>query len=112
MAALNDVFDPRFERRRAPRHGHAIPAPTQWRCEEVQLLEISSGGFRASASESIGVDALIKIEIPALGTKSARVKWSRGNVFGAEFLSPADLRLLFLGGPVERKPTWIERVAA
>lgn len=113
MAALNDLFDPRVERRSADRCAdRSSLRVAQWQCDQVQLLEISSGGFRASKADQIAAGELITVSIPALGTKSARVKWVDGDVFGAEFTNPADLRLLFLGGPVEPRTTWLERLAA
>lgn len=113
MAALSDVFDPARDRRVVDRRGAVMSATVdEWQCEPVNLLEISSGGFRAMTGRCPEVGETITAAIPALGPMIARVKWAEGQVFGAEFTNPADLRLLFLGGPVAIRTTWIERLAA
>lgn len=111
MAALNDLFDPR-------RHPRFRPAATgemqmgDWNCDSVELTEISSGGFRAVCEQAFAAGTVVRVSIPGFGFRTARVKWADGNAFGAEFCDPVDLRLLFLGGPVEHRPTWLERLAA
>ena len=113
MAALNDLLDTARDRRGTVRRTPlAAEAVGDWQCDPVDLLEISSGGFRALASSRPAVGETITVAIPALGPLAARVKWVDGLVFGAEFSSPADLRLLFLGAPVEPRTTWLERRAA
>lgn len=113
MAALSELFDPRRERRGIPRHYRSSASPPrEWQCDDVQLIEISSSGFRASATGNVWPGEKIRIGIPGLGTKLAEVKWVRDSSFGAEFSSPADLRLLFLGGPIQGRSTWLERAAA
>ena len=109
MAALNDLFDPR-------RHGRqALPglasAGGDWESEAIELTDVSPGGFAGASEDPPQPGSSVRIAIPGLGFRGARVKWSSGRRFGAEFENPADLRLLFLGGPVERCPTWIERSA-
>ena len=83
-----------------------------WECSTVSLVEISAGGFRAIHSEWFAAGETIRVFIPGLGPIDARVKWSDGRTFGAEFLDRSDLRLLFLGGPVAPRTTWLERLAA
>ena len=116
MAALSDLFDPRRERRSADdRQGMSLPAhvfAAGWQCHTVELVEISTRGFRAVHLDRIEPNEPIRVAIPGLGPVDARVKWVRGRHFGAEFSSPADLRLLFLGGPVAPRNTWLERRAA
>lgn len=111
MAALDDLFDPR----RHARLGSSARGELRggdWNCGSVELTEISSGGFRAICDEAFAVGSLVRVSIPGLGFRTARVKWSNHPTFGAEFCNPADLRLLFLGAPVESRPAWIERLAA
>ena len=83
-----------------------------WQCSSIQLVEISAGGFRARHDDWFTPGEVVRIAVPGLGPVDARVKWCDGQAFGAEFVSRADLRLLFLGGPVTPRSTWLERLAA
>ena len=115
MAALNGVFDPRRERRDGKRQDTLLPVEMLsggWQCHSVELVEISARGFRAQHSEWFAPGETVRIAIPGLGPLDARVQWCDGLCFGAEFVARADLRLLFLGGPVGRRSTWLERLAA
>ena len=111
MAAPSDLFDPRREARR-PMALAAELVASEWECHAIELVEISAGGFRARHSGQVAAHERIRVGIPALGAFDARVKWVYGPFFGAEFCSPADLRLLFLSGPLPRRETWLERRAA
>ena len=115
MAALSGVFDPRRERRDGDRQDAFLPVELLsdgWQCHDIELTEISVGGFRAHHSEWFAAGEVVRVAIPGLGPVDARVKWCDGSTFGAEFIQRADLRLLFLGGPVTRRNTWLERLAA
>ena len=114
MAALSGVFDPRRERRDGNRQGAFLPVELShdWECHSVDLVEISARGFRAHHNQWFASGETIRIAIPGIGPVDARVKWCDGHMFGAEFVDRADLRLLFLGGPVARRSTWLERLAA
>lgn len=111
MAAPDDLFDPR----RDPRQRTALPTELQlgdWDCGSVELTEISSCGFRAACDRAFAPSTLVRVAIPGIGFRTARIRWTDGQTFGAEFCDPVDIRLLFLGGPIERRPTWLERIAA
>lgn len=92
MVALSDLINLRDRRRR----------------ETVQLLEISSLGFRALSAKAPLAGAAIRIEIPALGALDGRVTWAKDGEFGAEFCGVNDLRLLFLRKSVVDWTSWIE----
>lgn len=111
MSALNDVFDPRREPRQAM-STMARMVSADWQAHTVELTEISASGFRAMHPACVRPGETVRVAIPGLGPKDARVTWATRGVFGAEFCSPADLRLLFLGGPVAPRTTWLERAAA
>ncbi len=115
MAALSGVFDPRRERRDGSRAGAFLPVELlshDWECHSVELIEISARGFRALHDQRFTAGENVRIAVPGLGPVDARIKWCDGQAFGAEFVERADLRLLFLGGPVARRSTWLERLAA
>ncbi len=115
MAALSGVFDPRRERRDGSRQEAFLPVELRsldWECHSVDLVEVSARGFRVQHNQWFAAGETIRIAIPGIGPVDARVKWCDGQSFGAEFVDQSDLRLLFLGGPVARRSTWLERLAA
>lgn len=79
------------------------------KCTFVRLIELSSGGFWASAVEAPPAGDEIRIEIPAIGLVNARVVSSEDREFRAEFCGPTDLRLLFLRRSSIGCGSWFER---
>jgi hypothetical protein len=66
------------------------------KCTIVRLIELSSGGFHASAAQAPSAGEEIRVDIPAIGPVNARVISADDREFRAEFCGATDLRLLFL----------------
>ena len=79
--------------------------------EVVQIKDISASGFSAVGGRPLPEGAGVRIQLPGFGMVQARVKWSDGTAFGAEFTGPADLRRLFLAGLAAPYCTWMREAA-
>lgn len=65
--------------------------PNGWSSVEVQLLDISIGGFRAECEARVRPGDLVTIELPGVEPAMASVSWCRGKSFGARFVKPFPL---------------------
>lgn len=54
----------------------------------VDLLDISTNGFRIETFESLPVETRVWLTLPGLESMCARVAWHRGDQAGCEFSSP------------------------
>lgn len=65
--------------------------PNAWSSVEVQLLDISAGGFRAQCEARVITGSVVQLEVDGIGPVHAHVTWRRGQRFGAKFDAPIDL---------------------
>ena len=54
----------------------------------IDLLDISTSGFRFETFESLPIDSLVWLTLPGLESICARVAWKRGDEAGCEFSTP------------------------
>lgn len=65
--------------------------PNSWSSVEAQMLDLSELGFRASCEARVKVGSGVSLEIPGIGSVDAQVEWSKGDEFGARFVTPIDI---------------------
>ena len=63
-----------------------------FRQTEVDLANLSFGGFCAACGVPLRPGEFVSIDLPGIGLVRARVAWSHGGRFGAAFVSPVDIR--------------------
>ena len=63
-----------------------------FRQAEVELANLSFGGFCASCDIELNPGEFVSIDLPGIGLVRARVVWFRGGRIGAAFVSPVDIR--------------------
>jgi hypothetical protein len=83
-----------IERRRSPRLKVTSAArirPNNWSTTQVDILDVSEHGFRASGEVSFRIGSLVSLRIPGLGWVDARIVWQHLQQFGARFDVPIDL---------------------
>ena len=52
----------------------------------VEVLDLSSGGFRLRAGEPLQVGELIRLRVPRYGDFPAQIQWVEGHEAGGRFL--------------------------
>jgi hypothetical protein len=67
--------------------------PNGWSSLEIRMIDLSSGGFRASCEARLPPGSCVSLDIPGVGPVDAQVQWQRRDNFGARFLQPIDLDL-------------------
>ncbi|MFN3944055.1 MAG: PilZ domain-containing protein [Allosphingosinicella sp.] len=65
--------------------------PNDWSSIEVELIDISAGGFKAACEARVLRGSIVTIDLPGLGPVEAQVTWHRAGRIGAKFLTPIDL---------------------
>jgi hypothetical protein len=78
---------PRREERRLVR-GTASLRRSGYNKVGVNLLDLSSTGFRIETFGGITVGATVWITLPGLAAIEAKVAWARGDQVGCEFQTP------------------------
>ena len=58
---------------------------------EVEVIDLSSGGFRLRAGEPLVVGEKIRLRVPRHGDFPAQIQWVEGNDAGGRFLQPVIL---------------------
>jgi pilus assembly protein Flp/PilA len=84
------------DRRQTPRAHLNEPArlrPNDWSSIEVEVINVSAGGFQARCDASLKIHSYVSLEVPAFGVVSARVVWCKDGRFGGRFVQPIDPRL-------------------
>ena len=79
------------EGRRASRAEVAVGAGLRQRGASgvtIQLLDLSTNGFRAATHLVLEPDTDIWLRLPGLESLHARVVWQRGHLVGGEFVRP------------------------
>ena len=85
---------PRVERRSVERVRIARPArlrPNDWSRVGIEILDLSSAGFRATGELQLRTGTYLALEVPGIGIVDAKVIWQQGREFGAQFLRPLPL---------------------
>ena len=55
----------------------------------VEVLDVSSSGFRIEANAELVVEAEVMLQIPCSEPMRAKICWTRGSEAGGVFLDPA-----------------------
>lgn len=79
------------ETRRAERAGVAVGAGLRQRgahAVTVQVLDLSTTGFRAATHLQLLEGSDVWLKMPGLESLHARVVWMRGHLLGCEFVRP------------------------
>lgn len=99
---------PTFELRkqRAPRQSSMLVAQLHWPAGSmaVRLRNISSSGAMIQASEDLGVECEVVLEIPDVAAIAGKVKWCRAHQLGMQFDQPFDI------DDLTRPPKPLERI--
>ena len=57
----------------------------------VQVIDLSSGGFRLHAGETLVVGEQVRLRVPRYGDYRAQIQWVEGHFAGGRFLEPVIL---------------------
>ena len=88
---MDDEEEFRIERRENPRMavaGAARLRPNHWSAAEIEMVDLSSVGFRAAGDLLLRIGAYISLEIPGIGWVEAKIVWQQRGEFGARFVTP------------------------
>jgi hypothetical protein len=83
--------EPGYEGRRAGRADVVMGAALRQRgahAVTVQILDLSTHGFRAATHLNLMVGSDIWLKLPGLESLHGRVVWMRGHLMGCEFVRP------------------------
>ena len=58
---------------------------------EVEVTDLSSGGFRLRAGEPLVAGEEVRLRVPRYGAFRAQIQWVEGNDAGGRFLEPVTL---------------------
>jgi hypothetical protein len=67
--------------------------PNDWSSLEVEVLDFSPQGFRASCDAALKIRSYVTLDVPGFGAVPAQVVWCKDGAFGARFLQPIDPQL-------------------
>ncbi|HEY0149916.1 MAG TPA: PilZ domain-containing protein [Allosphingosinicella sp.] len=74
------------------------------RTAQIQILDISGGGFRAEVEDDIAEGSEVWLKLQGFEAKRSRVVWRRGKEAGCEFESPLhDQELALMTAPAPRR---------
>jgi hypothetical protein len=82
---------PGFDGRRASRADVVLGAGLRQRGAHsvtVQIVDLSTDGFRAATHLQLFPDSDIWLKLPGIESLHARVVWMRGHLLGAQFVRP------------------------
>jgi len=77
------------ERRKVERISIEKPArlrPNDWSVVDINVIDVSTWGFRAAADIQLRPGGYLTIEVPGVGRCDAKVIWQQAREFGARFL--------------------------
>lgn len=57
----------------------------------VDVIDLSAGGFRLRAGESVVVGEQVRLRVPRYGDFPARIQWGEGDEAGGRFIEPVQL---------------------
>jgi hypothetical protein len=96
---------PQVERRKVERISIEKPArlrPNDWSRVSVNVIDVSTEGFRAAGDIQLRPGGYLSIEVPGVGKCDAKVVWQQSREFGAQFLRPLPLdHCAWLNPPVD-----------
>ena len=99
---------PNVERRKVERIVIDKPArlrPNDWSLVNVNVIDLSTDGFRAAGDLQLRPGGYLSLEVPGIGRVDARVVWQEYREFGAQFLRPLPLaHCAWTNPPVEIMP--------
>jgi len=58
----------------------------------VEVIDISSGGFRLRAGEQLRAGEEVRLRVPRYGDFRAQLQWVKGNEAGGCFMEPVQMR--------------------
>jgi hypothetical protein len=67
--------------------------PNDWSAIQVEVLNFSAGGFRATCDATLKIHSYVSLEVPGFGVVSAKIVWCKEGQFGGRFVQPIDPRL-------------------
>jgi hypothetical protein len=76
------------ERRAAERHPvhiRSVMMDVTMSEEAVTVLNISTTGFLAEATGKFQIGSVVTVQLPAIGSKTATIRWCGNGVIGCEF---------------------------
>ena len=76
---------------RTPVAGRTQLRHQNWYSVEVQICDVSTGGFMAECPESVRIGSYVSLDVPGLGPVNAQVRWQIGGRMGGMFLDPISL---------------------
>jgi hypothetical protein len=65
-----------------------IRSDDQSRATPVVIHDISRTGLLLQIDEQMGADTELALDLPGIGVASAKIAWSSGNFYGAQFVVP------------------------
>ena len=65
--------------------------PNEWSTLQVDLVDISSHGFRAVCDANLRIGGYVTLEVHGIGLVDARIVWRRDEQVGAHFAMPISL---------------------
>jgi hypothetical protein len=83
--------DPGYDGRKSERAGVALGAALRQRgahAVTVQILDLSTTGFRAATHLELMPGSDVWLKMPGLESLHSRVVWMRGHLMGCEFVRP------------------------
>ena len=82
------------ERRRHPRYAldaRARLRPNDWSTVQVEMLDISTHGFRAHCEANLRIGSVVTLEVNGIGQVDARILWRHAGEIGCRFTRPITL---------------------
>ncbi len=73
-----------------PEH-EALVVDTEGRQFPATVLDLSSGGFRLRADETLKIGEYVALRVTGYGDFSAQIRWALGNEAGGVFLDKVNL---------------------
>jgi hypothetical protein len=91
MAAAESFIVERRARPRLRISSAARLRPNDWSATQVDMLDISEHGFRASGEILFRIGLYVSLQVPGIGWVEAQIVWQHLDQFGARFVMPIDL---------------------
>ena len=82
------------DRRQYPRfrlEARARMRPNEWSSIQIELVDISSEGFRGQCDAILKIGSCVTLEVQGVGLVEAIIVWRKGDEIGARFANSIDL---------------------
>jgi len=66
--------------------------PNEWSSLEIRMIDLSSCGFRANCEARLPPGSCVSLDIPGVGAVDAQIEWQNGDMLGARFYQPIEVR--------------------